>query len=114
MLFVCDSGRENPARLSPRLRGGYTVVDPKAGPVRGISALGDALGYYRELAMAGLTATELAARTASSERFAREWLARQAGRGHIDHDPQTGRYSLNERQRASIWDWNADPPGPAG
>jgi hypothetical protein len=89
------------------------VTDPRLARVRGISALGDALGYYRELAVGGLTPAELAVRTTSCERFAREWLARQAGRGHIDYEPQTGRYSLNDRQRASIWDWNSDPPGPS-
>jgi winged helix-turn-helix protein len=82
------------------------VSDPRLAQVRGISALGDALGYYRELAVGGLTPVELAARTISSERFAREWLARQADRGHIDYEPRTGRYSLNDRQSASIWDWN--------
>jgi hypothetical protein len=82
------------------------VTDPRLARVRGISALGDALGYYRELAVGALTAAELAVRTTSSERFAREWLARQAGRGHIDYEPQTGRYSLNDRQRVSIWDCN--------
>ena len=90
------------------------MTDPRLARVRGISALGDALGYYRELAVRGLTPAELAARTTSSERFAREWLARQADRGHIDYEPQTGRYSLNDRQRASIWDWNSNPPGSGG
>lgn len=82
------------------------MTDPRLARVRGISALGDALGYYRELAVGGLTPAELAAITTSSERFAREWLGRQADRGHIDYEPQTGRYSLNDRQRASIWGWN--------
>ena len=82
--------------------------------IPGISALGDALGYYRELAVGSLTPAELAARTISSERFAREWLARQAHRGHIDYEPQTGRYSLNDRQRACIWEWNGDAPAPSG
>lgn len=90
------------------------MIDPRLARVRGISALGDALGYYRELAVGGLTPAELAARTTSSERFAREWLARQAGRGHIDYEPQSGRYSLNDRLRASIWDWNSEPPGSSG
>jgi len=88
------------------------VTAPRLIP--GISALGDALGYYRELAVGSLTPAELAARTISSERFAREWLARQAHRGHIDYEPQTGRYSLNDRQRACIWEWNGDAPAPSG
>ena len=67
-----------------------------------VSALGDALGYYRALAAGSLTAAELAQRTVTNERFAREWLARQAARGHIDYEPQTGRYFLNDEQRASL------------
>jgi 2-polyprenyl-3-methyl-5-hydroxy-6-metoxy-1,4-benzoquinol methylase len=41
--------------------------------------LGDRLGYYRALAEAGpLTSRELAARTGTAERYAREWLEHQA------------------------------------
>ncbi len=42
--------------------------------------LGDRLGWYRALADAGdgLTSAELAARTATAERYAREWLEHQA------------------------------------
>ncbi len=76
-----------------------------------VSALGDALGYYRALAAAGLTPAELAEKTTTSERFARAWLARQAARGHIDYEPQTGRYSFNDAQRPSIADSNVGLPG---
>ncbi len=75
-----------------------------------VSALGDALGYYRALAAAGLTPAELAEKTTTSERFAREWLTRQAARGHIDYEPQTGRYFLNGEQRASLTHSNVDLP----
>ena len=41
--------------------------------------IGSRLGYYHELAAApGLTASELAARTRTQERYAREWLEQQA------------------------------------
>ena len=41
--------------------------------------LGDRLGYYRVLADgAALTSAELATRTGSAERYAREWLEHQA------------------------------------
>ncbi len=44
--------------------------------------LGDRLGYYRALAGAGpLTSAELAARTATAERYTREWLEQQAVTG---------------------------------
>ena len=56
--------------------------------------LGDRLGWYR--ALAGdrpLTSTELAARTATAERYAREWLEHQAVTGIlvVDDDPDPGR-----------------------
>ena len=56
--------------------------------------LGDRLGWYR--ALAGdrpLTSTELAARTATAERYAREWLEHQAVTGIlvVDDDPDAGR-----------------------
>jgi SAM-dependent methyltransferase len=49
--------------------------------------LGDRLGYYRTLAEDGpATSRELAARTGTAERYAREWLEQQAVTGilHVD------------------------------
>ncbi|MEJ7762646.1 MAG: hypothetical protein WKF80_07620, partial [Thermomicrobiales bacterium] len=41
--------------------------------------IGDRLGYYRSLAEDGpATSAELAARTGTAERYAREWLEQQA------------------------------------
>jgi hypothetical protein len=82
------------------------VVDARLSALPGtaISALGEALGYYRALAAAGLTPAELAAKTTTNERFARDWLARQAACGLMDFEPHSGRYFFNERQRASIFD----------
>ena len=49
--------------------------------------LGDRLGWYRSLAADGpATATELANRTGTTERYAREWLEQQAVAGLIDVD----------------------------
>ena len=46
--------------------------------------LGDRLGYYRALAGAGgLTSSELATRTGTAERYAREWLEQQAVTGML-------------------------------
>ena len=86
------------------------MIDPRLSTSHGtaISALGNALGYYRALAAEGLTPAELAEKTITSERFAREWLARQAARGHIDYEPQTGRYFLNDEQRGSLTDSDVD------
>jgi precorrin-6B methylase 2 len=66
--------------------------------------LGDRLGYYRVLAAGDpTTSTELAARTGTAERYAREWLEHQAVCGVLtvddDADPRNRRFVL--------------PPGPA-
>ena len=63
--------------------------------------LGDRLGYYRALAADGpATADELAARTASAPRYAREWLEHQAVAGYLEVDdpaaePAHRRFSLS-------------------
>ena len=60
--------------------------------------LGDRLGYYRVLAEAPLTSAELAARTGTAERYAREWLEQQAVTGILRTDQEEGaaerRYTL--------------------
>jgi SAM-dependent methyltransferase len=49
--------------------------------------LGDRLGYYRALVDRPLTSTELAERTGTAERYAREWLEQQAVTGFLGTDP---------------------------
>ena len=62
--------------------------------------LGDRLGYYRALAAGEpLTSVELAARTGTAERYAREWLEHQAVAGVLTVDdpaaaPAERRYGL--------------------
>ncbi len=52
--------------------------------------MGDRLGYYRALADHGpLAAPELAQRTGTGERYAREWLNAQAAGGFVTYDPAT-------------------------
>ena len=48
--------------------------------------LGDRLGFYRALAEEALTPPELAARTGTAERYAREWLEHQAVTGVLTVD----------------------------
>ncbi|MFI9381525.1 class I SAM-dependent methyltransferase [Kutzneria sp. NPDC052558] len=56
--------------------------------------LGERLGYYRTLASDGpLTSAELAARTETAERYAREWLDHQAAVGLVEV-VAPGRYLL--------------------
>lgn len=48
--------------------------------------IGDRLGWYEALAGESLTSAELAARTATSERYAREWLEHQTVAGWVTCD----------------------------
>src|SRR4051794_10848415 len=61
--------------------------------------LGDRLGWYRALAGEPATAPELAARTGTDARYAREWLEQQAVTGYLTvddvrADPDARRYTL--------------------
>ncbi len=56
--------------------------------------LGDRLGWYRDLEANGpASSDELATRTGTDARYAREWLEQQAVGGILDVDPD-GRFSL--------------------
>ena len=68
--------------------------------------LGDRLGWYRALADFGpLTSTELADRTATVERYAREWLEQQAVAGYLDVSADADRrYTLSAAHAAVLVD----------
>ncbi len=70
--------------------------------------MGDKLGLYRALAGAGgLSPSELAQRTDTSERYVREWLNAQAAGGFVDYDPDSGRYTLPPEQTVALTDPNS-------
>jgi hypothetical protein len=74
--------------------------------------LGDRLGYYDALAADGpATSTELAARTATNERYTREWLEQQAIAGVLDvidtGDAATRIFSLPEGHVEVLTDRNS-------
>jgi 2-polyprenyl-3-methyl-5-hydroxy-6-metoxy-1,4-benzoquinol methylase len=72
--------------------------------------LGDRLGLFKAM-QAGdeMTATELAQRTGTHERYVREWLAAQAAAGYIDYNSVSDRFHLNPEQ-ATVF---ADEDSPA-
>ena len=77
--------------------------------------LGDRLGYYRALADGGpSTSTDLATRTGTAERYAREWLEHQAVTGVLAVDdagagPLERRYVLSAGAAEAL----TDPDSPA-
>jgi 2-polyprenyl-3-methyl-5-hydroxy-6-metoxy-1,4-benzoquinol methylase len=71
--------------------------------------LGSELGWYRALADASATAPELAQRTGTDLRYAREWLEQQAVAGILTVDdvaaaPDERRYALPEAHRPVLVD----------
>jgi SAM-dependent methyltransferase len=61
--------------------------------------IGDKLGLYKALKEHGpLTPAELAAKTNVAERYAREWLSRQAASGYVEYDSATGKFTLPPQQ----------------
>lgn len=70
--------------------------------------IGDRLGLYRAMAEHGpVTPEELAAKTNTTERYMREWLASQAAGGYVDYDAGAGRFSLSEEQATMLVDENS-------
>lgn len=71
--------------------------------------VGDQLGFYRALADDGpATTVELAARTGTHERYAREWLEQQAATAILtvdesSADPSARRYALSQPMLTSYW-----------
>src|ERR1700690_3349359 len=67
--------------------------------------IGDKLGLYKAMAGAGpMTSAELAAKTATTERYVREWLAAQAAGGIVIYDPTTQKYTLPPEQAFALAD----------
>ena len=72
----------------------------------GLVVMGDKLGYYRALAGAGPTSSaELAEKTQTSERYAREWLNAQAAGGFVEY--ADGRYVLPAEHAIALTDENS-------
>ena len=70
--------------------------------------VGDKLGLYKAMAGAGpLTSAELAAKTGTTERYVREWLAAQAAGGFVTYDAASGKYTLPPEQAMALADENS-------
>ena len=70
--------------------------------------IGDKLGLYKAMAGAGpMTSAELAAKTNTTERYVREWLAAQAAGGFVTYDAATSRYTLPPEQAMALADENS-------
>ncbi len=93
----------NEAKLQEFL--GKAVGDMGAAISAILVHIGDKLGLYKAMAAAGpLTATELAQRTGTAERYIREWLGNQAAGGYVTYDAKTGKYTLPPEQAYALAD----------
>lgn len=88
---------------------GKAVGDLGAAISAALVSIGDELGFYKVLAEGPLSASELAKRTETNERYVREWLANQAAGGYVDYDETSQTFSLSPEQAACL----ANPNGPA-
>jgi SAM-dependent methyltransferase len=76
----------------------------------GLVVLGERAGIWGAMAGAGpLTSDEVAERSGTGERYAREWLRAMAAAGYVDYEPSAGTYSLSDEVAFAM----ADPEGPA-
>ena len=87
---------------------GKAVGDLGAAVSAVLMSIGDELGFYKALAASRLTSEELASKTGTHERYAREWLGNQVAGGYVDFDAATAKYFLNPEQALCL----ADPSGP--
>ncbi|MGA8273649.1 MAG: class I SAM-dependent methyltransferase [Candidatus Sulfotelmatobacter sp.] len=86
---------------------GRFVGDLGATVHAGMVVIGEKLGLYKALAVRPMTSTELAAQTATDERYVREWLASQAAGGYVAYDERTNQFSLTEEQAFTLADENS-------
>jgi SAM-dependent methyltransferase len=83
------------------------VGDMGAGLTGALIVIGDKLGLFRALASSDpLTSAELAKKTATSERYIREWLAATAAAGYVTYEGD-GRYTLTPEQANAMTDDNS-------
>ncbi len=67
--------------------------------------IGDKLGLYKAMAGAGpMSSAELAAKTGTTERYVREWLAAQAAGGLVTYDAASEKYTLPPEQAFALAD----------
>ena len=67
--------------------------------------IGDKLGLYKAMAGAGpISSAELAAKTHTTERYVREWLAAQAAGGLVTYDAASQKYTLPPEQAFALAD----------
>jgi SAM-dependent methyltransferase len=79
------------------------VVDMGAAMQSTLILIGDRLGLYRAMAdCEPVSAAELARRTATDERYVREWLNANAAGNYVEYHPATDSYSMTPEQSFAL------------
>jgi SAM-dependent methyltransferase len=86
---------------------GRFVGDLGATAHAGMVVIGEKLGLYKALAAQPMTSAELATKTATDERYVREWLSSQAAGGYVTYDEKTNKFSLDEEQAFTLANENS-------
>lgn len=81
---------------------GQFVTDLGASVHAGMVVIGEKLGLYKTLAQGAVTSAELARKTATDERYVREWLSSQAAGGYVTYDSSNDLFSLSEEQAFTL------------
>ena len=81
---------------------GQFVTDLGAAVHTGMVVIGEKLGLYKALANGPVTASELAAKTQTDERYLKEWLSSQAAGGYITYNASTGKFGLSQEQAFAL------------
>ncbi|HUA58456.1 MAG TPA: class I SAM-dependent methyltransferase [Verrucomicrobiae bacterium] len=82
---------------------GQVVADMGAALHASLILIGDKLGLYRAMAGGGpMTPADLAAKTATAERYVREWLNANAASGYVTYDADARTYELPAEQAFAL------------
>lgn len=80
---------------------GKIVTEMGAAANGPLVTIGDKLGLYKSLSESdALSSSELADKTNTSERYAREWLAAQAASGYVEYDATNNNFYMTPEQTA--------------
>jgi 2-polyprenyl-3-methyl-5-hydroxy-6-metoxy-1,4-benzoquinol methylase len=92
----------DPKKLEALL--GQIVGDAGAAMSAALVVVGDRLGLYKALAEGPATASDLAKRTGTAERYVQEWLDAQAASGYVRYAKERATYELPPEQATAFAD----------
>src|SRR2546430_1365756 len=84
---------------------GQAVNDVGTATLGALSYIGDRLDLFKAMSAAGpVTIAELSKRTKLNQRYLREWLNAMVTARYVEHDAETGKYTLPPEHAAVLAD----------